>query len=258
MQRVIDTHAHLDELDAVDLALRQASEQGVVAVVGVGSSRESNERIAEICARYSAVAYPAFGLHPSNLPGLMSRDLDANLGYLDDNIDSAVAMGEIGLDYSKGLVQTVSKQWQRDVLGSLLDIARRHDKPVVIHSRYAWQDAFELVSSAGLARAVFHWFTGFSSVLRKILEAGYLVSATPAVEYHEEHRRAIRAASDWHLMLETDSPVSYGRENRYRARPRDVLRTLKAVALLRETPDEVVADTTTATATRFFGLPIEY
>lgn len=258
MHRVIDTHVHLDELDAVDLALREAVEEGVVAVVGVGSFRESNERIADICARHSTVAYPAFGLHPSELPGLSFRDVQANLGYLDDNIDSAVAMGEIGLDYSKALVRTVSKERQKDVLASLLDIARRHDRPVVVHSRYAWQDAFEVVRSAGVARAVFHWFTGFSSVLRKILEAGYLVSVTPAVEYHEEHRRAMRIASDRDLMLETDSPVSYGREKRYRARPRDVLRTLRAVSLLRETPEEVVAATTTATAMQFFRLPIEY
>lgn len=257
MYRVVDTHAHLDELESVDALLSQARQMGVVAVIGVGSGRSSNEKVVEICRRHPSFAYPAFGLHPWELAGLGVRELEDNLRYLDDHLGLAVAMGEIGLDYSKRLVKEVPKQYQKDVLRRLLDIARRHQKAVVIHSRYAWKDALEVVSESGVARAVFHWFTGFSSVLREILGAGYFISATPAAEYHEEHRRAIRATPYEALLLETDSPVSYGREQRFHARPGDVLRTLSAVALLKELDEGVLADITTANAARFFGLPFE-
>lgn len=81
--------------------------------------------------------------------------------------------------------------------------------------------------------AVFHWFTGFSQVLRDVLEAGYFVSATPAAEYHEEHRRAIKEAPLGRLLLETNCPVNYDGDIRYTSQPADILRILKVVAAIK-------------------------
>ena len=111
-----------------------------------------------------------------------------------------------------------------------------------------------MVESAGVEKVVFHWFTGFSSVLRDIINAGYLISCTPAVEYHEEHRRAIKEVSPDKLMLETDSPVTYGRENKFRAQPADAMRSLKAAAVLKDMSEEQLARQTTENAIKFFNL----
>jgi Tat protein secretion system quality control protein TatD with DNase activity len=92
-------------------------------------------------------------------------------------------------------------------------------------------------------------------VLREIIAAGYFISATPAAEYHDEHRRAVRETPIENLLLETDCPVRYGREAKWESRPSDILRTLKAVSQLRGIPDDILAETTTKNAVRFFGLP---
>jgi TatD DNase family protein len=139
-------------------------------------------------------------------------------------------------------------------LRELLSLARKLGKPVCIHSRYSWKDCFELVEDAGISKAVFHWFTGFSSVLQGILSAGYFVSATPAAEYHAEHRRAVKEAPLSQLMLETDCPVFYGREARYRSAPSDLLRSLNAVAEIKESDKATVAEKTTENAIKFFEL----
>jgi TatD DNase family protein len=110
------------------------------------------------------------------------------------------------------------------------------------------------VKASGVKRAIFHWYTGFSSVLREIISEGYLISATPAAEYHDEHRRAIRETPLENLLLETDCPVTYGRENKYQSRPTDILRSLKAVAQIKGLAADVIAVRTTENALRFFQL----
>jgi len=136
----------------------------------------------------------------------------------------------------------------------MLELARREDKPVSVHSRYAWKDGFDLVKEAGVSKAVFHWYAGFSSVLREIIAEGYFISATPAGEYHDEHKRAIKEIPLENLLLETDSPVTYGRETRYESRPSDIIRALGAVAQVKGLGRGVVAEQTTGNAVRLFGL----
>jgi Tat protein secretion system quality control protein TatD with DNase activity len=76
------------------------------------------------------------------------------------------------------------------------------------------------------------------------------------VEYHDEHRRAIKEIPPERLMLETDSPVVYrrGTEDEFEARPADVLRVLKAVSSMRGIDEATLAGTTTASARRFLGI----
>ena len=256
MRMIIDTHAHLDEIADLDGPIAEARQAGVVAVVAVGSGRESNEKILEISRKYHGFVYPALGLHPWQLAGLGASDIDDNVRWIDQNVASAVAVGEIGLDYDKRVLKVASKETQKDVFSRLLDVANRRAKPAIIHSRYAWKDALTLIQEAGIDRAVFHWFTGFSSVLRDIIAGGFLVSATPAAEYHEEHRRAIREAPLGGLLLETDCPVTYGRAVRYESRPADVLRSLVAVSSIKGESEAAIAEQTTRNAVDFFCLDV--
>jgi TatD DNase family protein len=257
VHRLIDTHAHLDELQNLDSMLEAARTAGVIAIVAVGSNRQSNIETLRISQRHGDLVQPALGLHPWKLANLAPSEIDDNLRFIEQNIASAIAVGEIGLDYDKRVRKVASKELQQDVLGRLLNIARKCGKPAIIHSRYAWKDALSLVQNAGIERAVFHWFTGFSSVLRDIIDGGYFVSATPASEYHEEHRRAVRDAPLHRLLLETDCPVTYGREERYESQPADVLRGLKAVSQLKGVEEAIIAEQTTRNAIELFSFDIE-
>jgi TatD DNase family protein len=195
--QIIDTHAHLDEVENLDNALIKARETGVVAIVAVGSNHESNQKVIRLAARHTGFIFPALGLHPWELGNLDSAAINLTLEFIEEKITQIVAIGEVGLDYDKRVIKTAPKELQKDVLKRLLALARRYAKPISIHSRYAWKDSFSVVKEAGIEKAVFHWFTGFSSVLGDILEAGYYLSATPAAEYHEEHRRAAFDSHDF-------------------------------------------------------------
>jgi TatD DNase family protein len=256
LPQLIDTHTHLEELEELAAALERARGVGVIALIAVGSDRESDQQVLRLSGKYGALTvYPALGLHPGELGGMDDVAVEDTLQLIEENISAAVAIGEIGLDYHKKVLITAPRERQKKVFRRLLELARKYDKPAIVHSRYSWKDAFDLVKESGLRKAVFHWYTGFSSVLREIVQQGYFISATPAAEYHEEHRRAIKETPLERLLLETDCPVPYGRDTRYISQPADIQRSLKAVASLKGLEEPQVARQTTLNAFEFFALP---
>jgi TatD DNase family protein len=252
--KVIDTHAHLEELEDLGSAIDRAKESDLEAILAVGSNMLSNLKIMAICQQYSGLVYPALGLHPCEIGELSSLQIEETIKSIEENIQAIAAIGEIGLDYDKRVTKNASKNLQSGIFIRLLALAEKHDKPVSIHSRFAWEDCFNLVKSSGVRKAVFHWFTGPDAVLRKILDAGFFISCTPAAEYHGEHQRVIRQSPVEQLLLETDCPVVYGRENRYSSLPSDIVRSLAVVALLKDTNQQVISQQTTDNAKILFNI----
>ncbi len=251
---LIDSHCHLEEIENLGLAIEKAKSAGVVAIVAVGSDYRSNNQVLEIAARYSGFVYPALGMHPGRLEVSL---VNQNLRFIEDHLVEAKGIGEIGLDYDKRITKIASKELQKSVIKEVLLIAKKYRKPAIIHSRYAWRDSLTLAEDAEIQKAVFHWYTGPTSVLKDIVHRGYLISATPAAEYHQEHRRAVKTVALENLLIETDSPVSYGAEVKWKAEPADVLRTLKAAAQLRGISEQELAQITTNNAIKFFDLPLK-
>ncbi len=254
MPGLVDTHAHLDEIKDIDSALTQAEEAGVEAVIGVGQDLVSNQKIVELAARYPGLVYAAIGLHPWSLGKMDETGIEENIAFIKGHLSSLCALGEVGLDYDKRVLKGAGKDLQQNVLRRLLQLALEFDKPVSLHSRYAWKDCLQLAKETGIKRLVFHWYTGFSSTLSELIEAGYYISATPAAEYHDEHRRTIREAPLDRLLLETDCPVFYGRPERYRSQPSDVLRSLKAAAQIKGIDEKELSIQTTLNANALFKL----
>lgn len=252
MYPLIDTHAHLDDIENLDPVIARARENGLIAIIAVGVDYESNNRVLEIAERYSIV-FPALGCHPGEL-GETAAEIERNLQFIEDNVESTVGIGEIGLDYHKRATSKVSKDTQKQVFKDVLAIAKRYAKPALVHSRYSWWDCFTLVQESGVERAVFHWYSGPLSVLRDLISQGYYASATLAAEYHEDHRRAMSETPCDNLLLETDSPVIYRWGTEFESEPADVTRVLEAVARLKGVERDVLAQRTTENALTLFGL----
>ncbi|MFC1934873.1 TatD family hydrolase [Chloroflexota bacterium] len=251
--QLVDTHAHLEEIEDLEHALTKARASSVIAIIAVGSDHKSNQKVLQLAQVYKGFVYAALGLHPWYIG---DAETDRCLDFIEANIDKAVAIGEVGLDYHKRVREQAEKDLQKSVLRKLLKIANDHQKPALIHSRYAWQDALNLVTEAGIEKVVFHWYTGPSHTLLDIISHDYFLSATPAIEYHDEHRRAIKETPPKRLLLETDAPVVYGRgrDFEYQSKPADVLRTIKSLTELTGMSEARLARTTTDNALRLFRL----
>lgn len=241
---VIDTHAHLDELPDAEAAIKEAHEGGVLAIVAVGQDIASNQKTLEIADQYPGFVFPATGYHPWRLN---PENDDENLAYVDANLKHCVALGEVGLDYKA----KTKKKSQKAIFLKLLAIARKHDKPVIVHCRYSHETAYRMLQEVGLKKAVFHWYSGPLELIPLIAAAGYYMSACPALLYNPYHAKAIHAVPISSLLLETDTPVQY---QELVARPVHVQVTLKEVARVKQRGPEEIAEQTTKNARLCFGL----
>lgn len=248
--RLVDTHAHLSDLEDREGVIRRAKEAGIKAIVAVGGNLETSRATLGWAEDYGGYVHPAIGIHPTEW---MGDDVDKSLSFIAAHVDSSVAVGEIGLDYWNREARRSEevRERQREIYVRQLGIAVEHGKPASVHGRGAWEDALELARKHGPDGIIFHWFSGPLKVLRGVLDSGYLISATPAAEFSRDHRAALAEAPLEGIVIETDSPVSYHGK---RAEPSDILLTLRSLADLKGASEEDVAEVTTLNAERFFGL----
>ena len=248
--RIVDTHAHLSDLEDREGVIERAKEAKIEAIVAVGVNLETSRATIEWANEFEGYVHPAIGIHPSEW---IDDDVHETLGFIEVNLEGCVAMGEIGLDYwyREARKSREIRERQQEIYIQLLGMAESHVKPASVHSRGAWEDALELARKHGPEKVVFHWFSGPLEVLSGVLDSGYMISATPATEFSKHHRAALAEAPLERVLIETDSPVSYHGK---RAEPSDILLTLKSLAELKGIPEEDVAEVTTMNANKFFGL----
>ena len=241
---LIDAHAHLNAFEQVDSVVQKAAAAGVGKIIAVGMDLKSNLKTLEIAARFPETVLPAVGYHPWRI---RAEDVERCVRFIEGHLGQCVALGEVGLDYKV----KVKKPLQREVFARVLSLARNSKKPVIVHSRFSYERSFQMVSSAGIEKAVFHRYSGPLEILERILEQGYYISATPALAYRRFHQAAVTRAPLERILIETDSPVEYRGK---KAAPAHLVDTLKSLSRLKEKPIEEVATTTTNNAKRFFGL----
>ncbi|MEM2969695.1 MAG: TatD family hydrolase [Candidatus Bathyarchaeia archaeon] len=249
---LIDTHTHLESIEQIDEALIRAEQVGITKIITMGVDQKSNLWVLNESTQHTRPnlkIYPSLGIHPGWID---EQRVDVDLKFIEENIDQIIAVGEIGLDYWYKAVRKdeQKKNLQRQTFRRLLEIAKKHKKPVSIHSRGAWTDCVDTVIEIGVKKAVFHWFTGSLNDLNKLLDKGYYVSATPALSYSKEHISIIENTPLDRILLETDSPVTYQGET---SEPSHVLKALHYVAELKKEKEETAAQITTENAKKIFG-----
>ncbi|MCX8176104.1 MAG: TatD family hydrolase [Candidatus Bathyarchaeota archaeon] len=240
MLKLVDSHVHLDELENFEEALKDCRNVGVLAVVGVGSNYASNSYLINLPAEcYGVKIYIALGIHPWAVT-LEKEKPDLTLKLVEENSDKIVGVGEVGLDFwlKEARKRQDVKDLQIEVFKLFLDAAREHGKPVIIHSRGAWEECLYLAEKTGVEKAVFHWFTGPLNTSKRIVDDGYFISATPAVHSSKEHQLVIKNTPLENILIETDSPVKYGGIS---AKPSDVTKSLEGVAKIKGLSVEEVA-----------------
>ena len=259
---IIDTHAHVDQLEDLPGVLEHAYEAGVSDIVAVSVDLDSMKKllaIAEQCRSNWAFLrqpkiHPALGVHPGKVqPDGQHLIFD----FMRANIGQACAIGETGLDYWYKWVRKdeLERQKQKDSFAVHLGLAKEFDLPIVIHSRGAWRDCLSMAHESGVRRALFHWYSGPVDILDQILEVGFYVSTGPSVAYSPESRRAMAHAPLGRILIETDSPVNYkDGEDSFIAEPRDVIRTWKALAQLKNLDEQQTLAAVNANAKEFFRI----
>ena len=208
---LVDSHCHLEQCQDPLSCLERAAQAQVTRVVGVSEDEASGRQLLALRSQAPGLLV-GLGFHPMKSVSTPQPEIDACLAFVAENLAQADLLGEVGLDfkYAKELEQ---QNHQRLLLERQLELADRARKPINLHSRWAQRQTLEVAvaftRATGLG-AQLHWFTQSTKLIRIANREGVYISAGPSLLHSEEARR-VAGAIDRHLMLlETDSPVSFG------------------------------------------------
>ena len=202
---IFDTHAHYDadRFDSDRDALLSAMPGvGVGLVLDPGCDLPSSHAAAELAERYPHV-YAAVGVHPEDCDGFQDEDLTELRQLLER--PKVVAIGEIGLDYY--WEDNPSRAFQQTVFRKQLALAAELDLPVIIHSRDAAQETYDLLEKYR-PRGVVHCYSGSAEMAQEILKLGMYIGFTGVVTF-KNAKKAVKAAAAVpmdRLLIETDCP----------------------------------------------------
>ena len=250
--RWIDNHCHLDgDADAAE-QVAEARSAGVVALINVGTSAERSAAGLALAAELDHV-WATAGVHTHDATDGVDGLRRLLAGAAADPF--LVAIGECGLDYH---YDHSPRDVQRSTFAAQVQLAHQMNLPLVIHTREAWDDTFDVLAVEGVPpRTVFHCFTGGPVEAERALATGAMLSISGIVTFAgaTELRQAVASAPLERLMVETDAPYLAPVPHRgQRNRPALVARVGDEVARLQGRSAHEVAAATTATATDFYGL----
>ena len=244
---MIDSHCHVadpvfaPDLEAVLARGREAGLTHVLCILAAGDAAEQAQA-ERVAAQFTGARF-AVGVHPHQAHEA------APAGRADDPVRAACAtnmqvraVGEIGLDYHYDFSP---RDVQRGVFAEQVALARELDLPVIIHTREAEDDTFDILRSEGRGevRGVFHCFTGDVGMARRALDLGFLLSFAGILTFPKAAsiREAAAMVPDDRLLAETDSPFLAPVPHRgKRNEPALVRRVIEMLALVRSSTVEAI------------------
>ena len=247
---LIDSHCHLDgvefELD-LDAVIERALDAGVIHMLAVGTGNgppdyEAGIRLAE---RYSCL-YATAGVHPHEAAKGDGKTMNRLRELLDH--PKVVALGEIGLDYHYNFSPP---EKQREIFAGQLAVAREASKPVIIHTREAWDDTVRILEQHWAPHGIggiMHCFTGGPWEAERAVRMGFHLGFGGVITFPKAFRvrEAAAAAPADRILLETDSPYLAPVPHRgKRNEPALILETARKLASVRKVTVEEVARQTT-------------
>jgi len=246
----VDSHCHLHMADAAaDEVLERAAAAGVDWLVCPGTDAGSSEAARRLSREYPDRVLWAAGLHPHDASRWPEeRDRIAALAA------DACAIGEVGLDFYRNLSP---RQPQLEAFRDQVALALELDKPVIVHTRDSFAEAYEIIERADAGhQTVLHCWTGGPRWTRRFRELGVVFSFAGPITFPggDTVRRAAAVAPPERTMVETDTPyLTPPPDRRAPNEPANVVAVGRALAEVWGVEPADVAELTSATAGRVFG-----
>ena len=234
-----------------DAVIDRALKAGVKYLVNVGTDPGSNEKAHALASRYPFMKHTV-GLHPHS-----AHEADEPMfAQLEEQIASSKpsAIGEVGLDYFKS---EAPPEVQKNVFGRMLDIAKKHSLPVIVHSRNAFDDTHALLQHASKegVRGVMHCFSYDEAAMKKMTELGFFISFACNITFKNAGAllETAKATPEDRLVVETDSPY-LSPDRGKRNEPASLARLVPWLASARGVDAAALAERSTENAKRLFNL----
>lgn len=175
-----ESHAHYDDgrfKNDREEILNLLPSCGIDYVINVGCDMKSSRESIKMAEKYDYI-YAAVGVHPHDAENMKESDLD-ELRQM-SNHKKVVAIGEIGLDfYYDNSPRDVQRYWFK----RQLEIVKELNKPVIIHSRDASQETFDIIKESGVKKGVIHCYSGSAQMAMDYVKMGFYIGVGGVVTF---------------------------------------------------------------------------
>ncbi|WP_312044571.1 TatD family hydrolase [Anaerotignum sp.] len=247
-----ESHAHLDDKrfkeDREEL-LGLLPSCGIDYVVNVGCDVKSSKQSIRLAERYDYI-FASVGIHPHELYDMSSQTIE-ELRRLSLH-KKVVAIGEIGLDY---YYDTHPRELQQFWFRQQLRLAEFVNKPVIIHSRDASQETFDIMSTSNVRKGVIHCYSGSAPMAVEYTKMGFYIGIGGVVTFPNAKKmvEVVEAIPLEKILIETDSPYLAPTPNRgKRNDPRNLEYIVTKIAEIKNISPENVANITSKNAQNLF------
>ena len=247
---MVDTHCHIyqEYYDDIPELIKKIKNSGVKKIIVNGCDMKSNLEVLDLVNKYDIV-YGAIGFHPTELTDDYSDSIKFLLEHINDK--KIVAIGEIGLDYH---YENTNKALQQLFFKKQLEIACKFKKPVIVHSRDAIQDTYDIMSKYNLKGSI-HAYSGSLEMAKEFIKLGYYIGVGGVCTYKNARNivNVIENIPLSYILLETDSP--YLTPAPYRGQtnsPCNIPIIAKKISEIKEIDLSIVEKVTTENASSLF------
>ena len=253
---IFETHSHYDD-ESFDedraTLLDSMKSKGVGTIINVGASFAGCKASLEYAENYDFI-FAAIGIHPENTEDFTGDNIEWLQKHITD--ERVVAVGEIGLDYHWEKTDE-GRKLQHRVFKEQLKLAAKHELPVIVHSREACEDTFEILEAAANhgVTGVMHCFSYPKEIARRYVKMGFYVGVGGVVTFKNSKKlkEVVAAVPLDRILLETDCP--YMAPEPFRGKRNDssmIKYVAEEIAGIREISYEEVVEATEANAKRLF------
>lgn len=252
--KYFESHAHYDDKrfreDREELLGELLPASGVNHVINIGCDVKSSEMSIRLADRYDYI-YAAVGVHPHELYDMSSQTI-AKLKKLSEH-PKVVAIGEIGLDY---YYDTHPRELQRFWFRQQLRLAEEVNKPVIIHSREASQETFDIIQSTNVHRGSIHCYSGSAQMAQDYVKMGFHIGVGGVVTFSNAKKlvETVEAIPIESILIETDCPYLAPNPNRGKRNDSTNLKYIveKIAEIKNMTPEDVAKITESNAKSLFF------
>ncbi len=248
---IIDTHCHIynSEMENAEEIIREAADSDIILILN-GTDPKSNDEALELANKYEN-AYAALGYFYTFADEITDEDISLLDNQL--NNDNAIAVGEIGLDYYK---DKENKDSQIELFEKMLNLAEKHKLPVIVHSRKAMQDTFDVLKKHNVVGAL-HSYQGSAEMAEQFIKLGFYIGVGGTITHsnNKKTRKMLNNIGINHIVVETDSPYLPPEEKRGEENsPMNLKYIIGKIAEELDMSEEEVIRTTTENALRLFKI----
>ena len=248
---IIDTHCHIynSEMENAEEIIKEAQKNNIILILN-GTDLESNEEALKLSEDYENV-YAALGYFYT----LADEITDEDILLLDNQLkkDKVIAVGEIGLDYYKG---KENKDKQIELFEKMLTLAEKHNLPVIVHSRKAMQDTYDILKKHNVVGSM-HSYQGSVEMAKEFIKLGFYIGIGGTVTHtnNKKTRKMLNEIGIEHILLETDSPYLPPEEKRGEDNtPLNLKYIIKKIAEELDIEESEVIEITAKNAKRLFKI----